>query len=201
MIIKSPSLIVSDPYLTFLGSACVSSTPNQMHSLACIYHRAISWQFHKCLPFALVELVYHWFRASTLHGVSPLSSHVVMISLAHSCICHVRLSKSMSSSLAPRIDSVWKFLPRWVMSSSTLEFEKVLFHSEYPLELLDQEDQVRKHNTSRVRKHNPILQGARTPTPGRKSGMGAWEVFLVHCSAVPHATRSMHLSSFLVPPP
>jgi hypothetical protein len=109
------------------SSAPICSTPNQMHSLVCIYHRAVSWRFHKCLLFDLVELVYNWFLASTLHGVGPLLSHVVMISLVPSCICPVRLSKRMSSLIAPRIDSVWKFLPRWVMSSSTLEFKKVPF--------------------------------------------------------------------------
>jgi hypothetical protein len=123
----SLSLFASKPWLTFLNSAFTSFTPNQVHSLVCIYHRAISWRFHKRLPFALVELVYRWFWASTLHGVSSLSSHVVMISLAPSCIYHVWLSKRMSSSIAPRINSVWKFLSRWVMLSLTSEFKKVHF--------------------------------------------------------------------------
>jgi hypothetical protein len=163
----SISLFVSHPCLTFLNSACTSFTPNQVYPLVHVYHRAISWQFRKRLPFALVELVYRWFRASSLHGVGPLSSHVIMISLVPSCL------------IAPMIDSVWKFLPRWVMSSSTLEFEKVLFHSEHPLELLDQEDWVMKHNTCIVMKHNTILQGAMSPTHERKSGMGDREVFLL----------------------
>jgi hypothetical protein len=38
-------------------------------------------------------------------------------------------------------------LPRWAMSSSKLKFEKVLFHSEYPIELMEQEDRVMEHNT------------------------------------------------------
>jgi hypothetical protein len=115
------------PCLTFLSSACASFTPNQVYPMVHIYHRAISCRFHKGLPFSLSELVYHWFRASTLHGVGPLLSHVVMISLLPSCIHPVRLSKRVSSPIAPRIDSIWKFLPRWVMLSSTLEFEKVPF--------------------------------------------------------------------------
>jgi hypothetical protein len=172
----SISLFVSHPCLTFLNSACTSFTPNQVYPLVRVYHRAISWRFHKCLPFALVELVYRWFWASTLHGVGPFLSHVVMISLMPSCICHVQLSKRMSSSIAPRIDSVWKFLPRWVMSSSTLEFEKVLFHSEYPIELMDHEDRVLEHNIRRAMKHNPILQGAMSFMHGRKSCMGNREV-------------------------
>jgi hypothetical protein len=77
---ESLSLFVSNPCLTFLNSSCLSFTPNQVYPLVCIHHRAISCRFHKRLPFALLELVYHWFWASTLHGVGPLSSHVVMIS-------------------------------------------------------------------------------------------------------------------------
>jgi hypothetical protein len=175
----SISLFVSHPCLTFLNSACISFTPNQVYPLVCIYHWVISWWFHKHLPFALVELVYHWFWASTLHGVSPLSSHVIIISLMPSCICHVRLSKRMSSLITPRIDLVWKFLQRWVMSSSTLEFEKVLFQSEHPIELMDQEDRVMERNTRRVMKHSLILQGAISLMHERKSCMGNQEVFLL----------------------
>jgi hypothetical protein len=54
-----------------------------------------------------------------------------MISLVPLCICHVRVSKGMSSLIAPKIDSVWKFLPQWRMSSLILELENVLSHSEY----------------------------------------------------------------------
>jgi hypothetical protein len=45
------------------------------------------------------------------------------------------------------------------LSPLTLGYEKILFHSEHLLELLDQEDRVMKRDTSRVMKHNPILQG------------------------------------------
>jgi hypothetical protein len=69
-----------------------------------------------------------------------------------------------------------------------LEFEKVRFHSEYPLELWDQGDRVMKRNTSGVMKHNPIQQGAMSPKQERKSGMGDREVFL----------RSIVLLSFLL---
>jgi hypothetical protein len=81
-------------------------------------------------------IIYHWFRASTLHGVDPLSSHVVMVSRVPSCISLVRLSKRMSSSIALRFDSVWKFLPQWRMSFFTLELENVLSHSEYPTRVI-----------------------------------------------------------------
>jgi hypothetical protein len=74
------SLYISNPCLTFLNTAFTSFTPNQVYTLVRIYHRAISWRFCNSLPFALLELVYHWSRASTLHGIDPLLSHVIMIS-------------------------------------------------------------------------------------------------------------------------
>jgi hypothetical protein len=69
------------------------------------------------------------------------------------------------------------------MSSSTLEFEKVFFHSEHPIELMDQEDRVMERNTRRVMKHSLILQGAISLMHERKSCMGNQEVFLL--STVP----------------
>jgi hypothetical protein len=68
---------------------------------------------------------------------------------------------------------------------------------------MDQEDRVMRRNTSRVVKHNPILQGAMLSMHGRKSGMDDREHLL---SSVPIpeillATRSMYRSSFLVPSP
>jgi hypothetical protein len=38
----------------------------------------------------------------------------------------------MPYSITPMIESVWKFLPQWAMSSLMLEFEKVLFCPERP---------------------------------------------------------------------
>jgi hypothetical protein len=66
---------------------------------------------------------------------------------------------------------------------------------------MDQQDRIMKHNTSRVVKHNLILQGA---MHGRKSGMDDREVLLLSTVPIPDillATQSMHLSSFLVLPP
>jgi hypothetical protein len=49
----------------------------------------------------------------------------------------------------------------------TLGYEKVLFHSEHPLELLDKEDRAMKYNTSRVDQVSPAwctsIQIAVTP--------------------------------------
>jgi hypothetical protein len=63
------------------------------------------------------------------------------------------------------------------MSSLTFELENVLFNSEHPIEL-GQEDRGMKRNTSGEMKHNLILPGVVLPTHGRKSGMGDREVFL-----------------------
>jgi hypothetical protein len=52
-----------------------------------------------------------------------------MSSWSHSCL-HVSVLfgyPRVSCSIASMIDSLWKFLPRWVMLSSSLEFEKVPF--------------------------------------------------------------------------
>jgi hypothetical protein len=81
--IESPSLIILDPCLTLLSSACISFTSNPVYSLARVYQRPISWRFRKCLPFALVKLGYSWFGASTQHGVGPLRA---MSSWSHSCL-------------------------------------------------------------------------------------------------------------------
>jgi hypothetical protein len=56
-----------------------------------------------------------------------LSSHVVMISHATSCIHFDILSKRISSPITLKIDSVGKFLPGWRMSPLTLGWEKILF--------------------------------------------------------------------------
>jgi hypothetical protein len=54
-----------------------------------------------------------------------------MILVVPLCICPIWVSKGMSSSTVPRIDSVWKFLYQWRMLSLTLELEDALSHSEY----------------------------------------------------------------------
>jgi hypothetical protein len=201
LMVGSLSSFVSNPCLTFLCSSCILFTPNQVYPLVLIHYWAILWWFHKCLPIALVELVYHWFWASTLHGVIPLLSHVVMISPVHSYIHPVQLSKRMSTPIVSMIESVWKFLPWWAMSSLTLEFENVLFHPERLIKSMDQEDRVMRRNTSRVVKHNPILQGVMSSMHGRKSGMDDWEDLPLSTILIPDtllATRSMHHSSFHV---
>jgi hypothetical protein len=60
--------------------------------------------------FTLLVFVYRLFRVSTLHGVGPLSSCVVMISTMRSYIHPVLMSQRTSFSNAPMFDSAWKFL-------------------------------------------------------------------------------------------
>jgi hypothetical protein len=61
--------------------------------------------------FTLLVLVYRLFWVSTLHGIGPLSSRVVMISTVRSYTHPVLLSQRRSSLNAPMFDSAWKFLP------------------------------------------------------------------------------------------
>jgi hypothetical protein len=128
---KKPFLVCFKSLLDFLSSTCMLSTPAK-----CIPWFASNIKPYRAgstnvYPIALLELEYNWFWASTLHGVGQLLSHVIMISLVPSCIGHVQVSKGMSSSTAPKIDSVWKFLPQWRMSFLTLELENFLSHFEY----------------------------------------------------------------------
>jgi hypothetical protein len=142
-------------------------------------------------------------RASTLHGVGPPSSHVILISHVASCIRLNLLSKRISSSITLMIDPFWKFLPGWRMSPLTLDFEEVLFLSELPLELLNQEDRVMRRHTSRVMKRNQILQGDMLPTHRRKGGMGDQEVLLhliILMTSLLHNQRVLHCF-FCFPPP
>jgi hypothetical protein len=108
---QKPPLLISKLCLTFLSSVRTSLTSNQVRSLVHIYHQALL--FHP--------------RASTLHGVSPPSSHVVLISHVTSCIHLDLLFKRISSPITSMIDSVWKFLPGWRMSPLTSGYEKILF--------------------------------------------------------------------------
>jgi hypothetical protein len=50
LMIRSLSSFVSDPCLTFLSSACISCTPNQVYSLVRICHWSALLWIRKCLP-------------------------------------------------------------------------------------------------------------------------------------------------------
>jgi hypothetical protein len=129
--IESLPTFVSNSFLTFLNSTCLPFTPNQVHSLVRIQHQAISCWFYTFTQFPCWSSCIVDFE-QVPYMVSVHFQAIVMISLVPSTICLVRVSKGMSSSTVPKIDSLWKFLPQWRMSSLTLELENVLSHSEYP---------------------------------------------------------------------
>jgi hypothetical protein len=111
LMLKSLSLFVSNPYLTFLNSGCTSSTPTQVDSLIRVYHRAMSLWLRKCplqpfrsnSAFVLTQSIQYptWCQSTFRHCHHDLAMP--------SCIHHVQLSKIMTSPIVPDIDSVWKF--------------------------------------------------------------------------------------------
>jgi hypothetical protein len=112
-----------------------------VYPLVRIYHRAILWWFHKHLSFALVELVYRWFRASTQHGVGPLLSHVVMIScdfMYPSCLIYPRECHLHSCQTSFRS---WSLTLMEAVSIS-VKLNKGLLYLEHSMKLSDKEDWV-----------------------------------------------------------
>jgi hypothetical protein len=167
-----------------------------VYPLIRIYYRVISWWFHKRLPFALSEFVYRWFWASTLHGVDPLSSHVIMISLVPS----VYPSYSIIQESA---NSVWKSYPdrgycpwRWNLREREREFFSSLsIRPSWIKKTSNEAQQAESWSVTR------FYNGAMSPTHGRKSFMRDREVFLL--PNYPDdllSPRSMCPSSFLVLP-
>jgi hypothetical protein len=151
--------------------------------------------------FILVVLLYWLSLSSTSLGVDSLQ--------AMSFWSHTWLRVSISI-YCPREYRLWSH--RWSilfgssypdggLSSLTMGYDKVLFHYEHPLELMDEEDRVMKRDTSRVMKHNPILQGDMSSTYGRKCCMRGQEIFLLLTISILFFPQSRHPLSFLVLPP
>jgi hypothetical protein len=194
---KKPFLVCFKSLLDSLSSTGMSSTPTMytpwFASNIKPYHAGST----NIYPIALLELVCRSFQASTLHGVGPLPSHVVMISLVPSCMCHVWVSKGMLS---------WPCQRSIPFGSSYLNggchpwlWSLRMFFPipSIRLKSLDQEDWVMKPKTSRVMKHNPTQQGAMSPMHDRKSCMKDWEVFLlrtISISSFPHDQCALHRS-------
>jgi hypothetical protein len=109
---------------------------------------------HKRLQYAALELVYRWFWASTLHGVSPLSSHVMLTSLMSSRTILFYLSKWTSFPTASDNRFYWRPL-LWERTISTLHWNlKVLFSLGHSINLLEQEDHgMKSHTSNTVRNH------------------------------------------------
>jgi hypothetical protein len=134
-----PPLLVSKPCLTFLSSICTSLTSNQVCSLVHIFHQAM-----------LVHL-----QASTLHGVSPPSSHVVSISPMTSRTILFNLSKWTSLLTTPDNRFYWKPLLWEKTITAQLWNLKVLIFLWHSIKSLDQEDcEVKGHTSSVVRNHH-----------------------------------------------
>jgi hypothetical protein len=164
------------PHLTFLNSGCISFPPNQVCSLVRIYHRVIPWRFRNLLPFysigarvSLISSEYSTWHQSTLkpccHDLNRALVYPSCPNVPEKIIferANVRFSLEVPA--------------RWRMSPLTLGYEKVRFLSELLLELLNQEDQMMKCNTSRVVRHHLIRQGDMLYTHERKSGMHNREV-------------------------
>jgi hypothetical protein len=172
-----------------------------VHSLVRIYHRAIPWRFHNLLQFysigvrvSLISSEYPTWRWSTLE----LSGHDLNCALVYpSC-------PNVPEKIIFERANVWfglEVLARWRVSPLTLGYEKVHFLSELPLELLNQEDQMMKCNTSRVARHHLIRQGALLSMPRRKSYMGNRVGLLQDYSDVLWSPRPRHPSSFSCAPP
>jgi hypothetical protein len=127
----------------------------------------------------IVVLLYWLSLSSTLLGVDSLQA------MSFSSRTWLRVSISIYYPREYRLRSRrWSIpfessYPVGGLPPLTLGYEKVIFHSEHLLELLDQEDRVMKCDTSRVMKHNPILQGDMPPMHERKSRMGDWKVFFL----------------------
>jgi hypothetical protein len=169
--------LVLNTRFTSLNSACISFTLNQVHSLVRIYHRAM--------------LVHLW--ASILRGDGPLSSHVVSISPVTSRTILFYLSKGTSLLTIPDNRLYWRPL-LWKKAITTQLWNmKVLFFLWHSIKSLDQEDRIMKCNTSRVMKHNPIRQGAISPTHERPRSFPP-----LHYLDIPLPPRSMCPSLFLV---
>jgi hypothetical protein len=71
---------------------------------------------------------------------------------------------------------------------------------ELPLELLNQEDQMMKCNTSGVMEHSSTLQGAMSHAHESKSCLGDQVVYSVQLSSILWSSWPMHPSSFSCAP-
>jgi hypothetical protein len=178
LVVRSLSLFLSNPCLTFLSSSCTSSTLNPVYSLIHVYHQAIPWWFCNLLPLysigarvSLISREYSTWRRSTLkpcgHDLNRVLVYPSCPNVPEKIIFDAPMSIQLGSPY-PMEDV-----------ALTLRYEKVYFFSKLSLELLDQEDWIMKCNTSRVMKHNSIQQGAMSPTHKRKSCMKDRKVFLL----------------------
>jgi hypothetical protein len=203
---KKYFLVVSNPCLTFLDSACISFTLAQVYSLVAPIiesHRydftsAFSWSFRPVGARASPMLnKYHiWCRANFEPCCHDLTW--VLVYPSWSIIQTNGVSDHVWSSFWTR-----SLYPgrRCHLSTSTLQ--EVIFDPEHLTKLLGQEDWVMKRN-----KQSPEAQLDSTMASGRSlmEGKVAWvtkKSFLLSTILIPDillAIQSIHRSSFLVLP-
>jgi hypothetical protein len=194
---------VLNTHLTSLNSACISFPHNQVCSLVRVYHRAMPSRFRNLLPFytigahvSLISSAYPTWRRSTIKS----SGHDLNRALIYPSCPNVP-EKIIFERANVRFSL--EVLAPWRMSPLTVGYENVHFLSRLLLELLNQEDQMMKCNTSRVARHHLRWQGALSSTHRRESYMENCEDPLLNYSDILWSLWPMHLSSFLVlsPPP
>jgi hypothetical protein len=156
---------------TSLNSAYISFPPNQVCSLVHVYHRAIPWWFCNLLPLysigARVSLISREYSTWCQSTLKPCGHDLNRALVYPSC---PNVPEKISFERA-NVRFSLDVLSPWRMSPLTLEYEMVRFLSELSLELLNQEDQMMKCNTSRVARHHLRWQGALSSMHGRESYM------------------------------
>jgi hypothetical protein len=196
LMIKSLFLVLN----TRLTSACISFPPNQVCSLVHVYHWAIPWWFCNLLPFysigarvSLISREYSTWHRSTLKPCGHDLNHALVYPSCPNVLEKITFERA----------NVWfsmEVLAPWRMSTLTLGYEKVCFLFQLSLELLNQEDQMMKCNTSRVARHHLMRQGALSSTHRRKSYIGNHEDPLLDYSDILWSLWPMHPSSFSCAP-
>jgi hypothetical protein len=184
---KKP-LLVSSPCLASLNSACILFTPT------------------KCAPWFKSIIEPYWSSSKQVPYLVTmyLSSHAILISHVTSCMNLNLLSKRILSPITSKIDSVWKFLPRWRMSPLTLGYEKIIFPFWASARVIEPRGSSNEaHYNQSHEAQFDSTRGDVVHTLKGKLHKGQ-EVVLLPTIPIPGillAICSMHLSSFLVPPP
>jgi hypothetical protein len=165
-----------------------------VYSLFHAYHRAISWWFHKCLPFC------------------PIGARVSLILSKYSTWCWstfdpCRYDPTHEFVHPPRLIYPWECHLRWCQSSFryrsltpmeavsiNVELKKVLLHPEHPMKLSDKEDWLM--NATWLESTTCSI------THAWKEKLHGRQIRFLHssCLDIISSPWSMHLSSFLVLP-
>jgi hypothetical protein len=119
-----------------------------------------------------------------------------MISLVPSYIYPVRLSKRMSSSIALRIDSVWKFLPRWMMEFGKIPFPfRASARVAGPRRSNNEAQNKQSHEAQSDSTRSYVAHAQKEKLHGKPRSFPPFDGLNILLSP-----QSMHRSSFFVPP-